>query len=1019
MLKILSTTPFRIAGLALGYYLLARLGLMLAIPPGYATAIWPAVGLAVAALLLGNYWLVLGVWLGSLAINGQLAWAEGNYLLPAAIATGAAIQAALAKYLIERRYRGPWKFTRLSQTLSVILLGGPVASLVSAAVGSVSLLVFGQITVDALLASAFTWWLGDSLGVVVFTPLLLLCSEHKASVSLKRKLVVCLPLVLIFFCLTWLYAANKHSVERELIGDLEAEAELADAFLQELIARKSTVMFATAGLMRSSGPVNHEAFQAFQSTLREGQVGLYAIGWAPRINADQLGSLSQRAAALGHHDFTAVERGSSGIVPVGSRSRYQPLLHIAPLAGNERARGFDLLSEPARRKAIERALATGKMSATGPLTLAGDVSPTPSYLLFLPVAPGINDDIIAAAIGVDHLAQPFWGLQASHNANILLRDRDSGTRLFSSTEQMGESGRFRFSRELQFFDQSWVLTLWLDDARVARHMHSQLWPLLIGGFGIIGSLALLIIYATGSQASATAQVEAATTQLRRERAFLESIIDHLPLLLYIKDANSRRYLRVNKAAYDILENSIGRFEGHRDEELFSEGLARYNRASDDRVVNEGQIREETSPFRRNGHEYWFRTRKIPIEDPATGQVRYLLGLAEHITSQLKAERELRDSRQRISRILENVGEGIYGLDVDGRLTFVNPVALELLGFKEEELLGQRDHALLHHHHRDGREFPESDCPILQTLATGKSHRVDDQVFWRKDGTAVPVEYVSTAIVEDQTVVGAVVVFNDISRRLILERQQQEHSQRIAQINQELEEFSYVASHDIQEPLRTLIYFCDFLEEDLGGELPKKAATDLAYIKDATRRMGTLINDMLEYSRAGRSDLDAIPVDMNNCLAQVKKDLTLLVRERRASLTIEPLPTVLGDVNGLARIFQNLLQNAIKFCSGRAPVITVREVENDGHSTTIAVSDNGFGIDERFIEQIFGAFRRLHHAEEYPGSGIGLAVVKKLVERHRGSIRVESTPGEGSTFFVTLPLLGSRWSSWEEKNRTKP
>ena len=115
-----------------------------------------------------------------------------------------------------------------------------------------------------------------------------------------------------------------------------------------------------------------------------------------------------------------------------------------------------------------------------------------------------------------------------------------------------------------------------------------------------------------------------------------------------------------------------------------------------------------------------------------------------------------------------------------------------------------------------------------------------------------------------------------------------------------------------------------------------------------------------------------------------------------------------------QIVVNLLQNAIKFCSGRAPVVSVREVENNGHSTTIAITDNGLGIDERFTEQIFGAFRRLHNAEDYPGSGIGLAIVKKLVERHRGHIRVESTPGEGSTFYVTLPLLGSRWSPGEEK-----
>lgn len=1011
MSYLLKSNLVRLLCLALAYFLLARLGLLLAIPPGYATAIWPASGLAIAALLLWGYPMAIGVFIGSLAVNASVSAIPAplnlaNLYLPAAIASGSALQAVVGKYLVERYCAAPWTFHRLSQTLLLIGLGGLLASLVSASVGSLSLLTFGIIDHAAFADSWFTWWLGDSLGIIVFAPLILIAQEDNALVSRRRKLIVVLPMVVVFSSIGYLYNANKQDIRDRLQSQLQQEAGLAGAFLQQLIAQKTSVLHGAAGLFRASDHVNREEFFRFYESLSAAMPGLKALSWSPRITRNEIPGLLSSAAREGYSGYQLRQMSTDGLTPVEPRQQYQPIFHLAPLETHARALGFDLLSETRRHDAINKALASTDMAAAGPVELVHSDKVERAYLLVLPVSPEQNQDVVIAVISLENMIAPFQRLRMDKAVEFRLREESSGELLYQSAERETSLGEFQHFTRLPFVDREWNLEVWLPDAAVARAMTDRLWPIIVGGFCIIASLTLLIINSTGAQASAASAVKRKTAELEQERSFLETLIDHLPLILYVKDAESRRYIRANQAASKVLGEAHTDLINRTQDELFAEGMGYSSREADDTVVFEKQVHHETTRFEHDGSVYWFSGRKIPIEDPATGKVKYILGLAEDITAHRNAERSLEDSRQRISRILENVGEGIYGVDADGYLTFVNHASTELLGYTEQEVLGQHEHSLFHHHHRNGQTFSPDECSIRQTLLTGKSYRVDDEVFWKKDGAAVAVEYVSTPIIEDQRVIGAVVVFSDISKRQVMERLQQEQTSRVEQINQELEEFSYVASHDIQEPLRTLNCFCDFLVEDLGEDLPERAATDLGYIKEASQRMSVLINDMLEYSRAGRNDLELVPIELDECLHQIQDDLQLLIRESGATLTVEPLPRVIGDANSLVRIFQNLIQNGIKFCKDRPPVVTVKEVENDGHTATIVVSDNGIGIEPRFINQIFGAFRRLHNSEDYPGSGIGLAVVKKLVERHEGKIRVESAPGEGSHFYVSLPLRPS-------------
>jgi light-regulated signal transduction histidine kinase (bacteriophytochrome) len=222
----------------------------------------------------------------------------------------------------------------------------------------------------------------------------------------------------------------------------------------------------------------------------------------------------------------------------------------------------------------------------------------------------------------------------------------------------------------------------------------------------------------------------------------------------------------------------------------------------------------------------------------------------------------------------------------------------------------------------------------------------------------------------------------------------------ARSNAELEQFAYVASHDLQEPLRMVASYCQLLQRRYQGKLDADADDFINFAVDGARRMQVLINDLLAYSRAGRREQSFVATDSAQVLDDVIANLQTSIEERDAKITREPLPTVRADRAHLLQVLQNLVGNAIKFCE-HGPQIHVSAVQQEDQ-WLFSVRDNGIGIAPEYADRIFEIFKRLHGWGEYPGTGIGLAVCKKLVERHGGRIWVESTPGQGSVFYFTLP-----------------
>jgi PAS domain S-box-containing protein len=357
------------------------------------------------------------------------------------------------------------------------------------------------------------------------------------------------------------------------------------------------------------------------------------------------------------------------------------------------------------------------------------------------------------------------------------------------------------------------------------------------------------------------------------------------------------------------------------------------------------------------------------------------------------------ARARFAQLLQSTDEAIFGIDTDGLCTFINVSGARLLGYERSELLGANMHEVLHHHHADGSEYPVEQCPIQKAMLGGTSVRIADEVFWTRAGRAVPVEYTSSPITSNGRTIGAVIAFNDITARRTAERERERLIGALARSNQELDQFAYVASHDLKAPLRGIANLSQWIEEDLGENVPPDVLEKMALVRGRVQRLEALIDGILQYSRAGRvrSAIEQVDVDL-----LVKDVVELLAPPPEVAVTIEPgMPTIRTERTPLQQVFMNLISNAIKYNRRPGARITISS-RDAGNMYAFSVTDNGPGIEPEYHDRIFGIFQTLESRDRVEGTGIGLSVVKKIVELNGGSITVRSALGEGATFMFEWP-----------------
>jgi PAS domain S-box-containing protein len=392
---------------------------------------------------------------------------------------------------------------------------------------------------------------------------------------------------------------------------------------------------------------------------------------------------------------------------------------------------------------------------------------------------------------------------------------------------------------------------------------------------------------------------------------------------------------------------------------------------------------------------------LQLFDPLLTTANYPISpAAQQITEIDRQQHELLlQSQKDLTDFVENAIFGLHWVAADGTIIWANQAELDLLGYTRDEYIG---HSITEFH-----ADQEIIADILQRLLSDQVVQDYEADLRCKDGSIRRVLIDSNSSWSNGEFIRTRCFTRDITDRRQAELELQNQKQDLARSNAELQQFAYVASHDLQEPLRMITSYLELLERRYKGQLDERADKFIAYAVDGATRMQTLINDLLSYSRVGTGEQNRKAVDCEKIVQNVLSNLHLSIVQSHAAITHDSLPKVNGDPSQLTQLFQNLISNAIKFHrEEEAPQIHIG-VDGTNGKWLFSVQDNGIGMEAQYLERIFIIFQRLHSKTEYPGTGIGLAVCKKIVERHGGNLRVESQPDHGSTFYFTLPQTAGK------------
>ena len=423
-------------------------------------------------------------------------------------------------------------------------------------------------------------------------------------------------------------------------------------------------------------------------------------------------------------------------------------------------------------------------------------------------------------------------------------------------------------------------------------------------------------------------------------------------------------------------------------EAHQRGMERHNATGETHVIGKTV---ELKGLRNDGSEFPL---ELSLTSWTTGAERFYSGIIRDITERKQIEEALEAAARRESAMIENALDVICSINAEGKFVTVSPASLNVWGYHPEELIGRR--------------YVEFVAPgdiarsveAAAKIVSGETTSDFENCYQHKDGSQVHMMW-SASWSEKQQLMFCVA--HDITQRQLAEKKLQKFAAELQRSNAELQDFASVASHDLQEPLRKIQSFADELKVSIGDKLAADEQDTLDRMIAAAARMRSLINDLLAFSRVTTMAKPFIPVDLSLIVKEVLSDLEARTSDTGGRIEVGDLPTIDADPTQMRQLLQNLIGNGLKFHAAGVPPVIKIGGENGGPSYRLSVTDNGIGFDEKYLDRIFTVFQRLHGRQEYEGTGIGLAICRKIAERHGGEINARSAPGAGSTFTVTLPL----------------
>ncbi len=498
-------------------------------------------------------------------------------------------------------------------------------------------------------------------------------------------------------------------------------------------------------------------------------------------------------------------------------------------------------------------------------------------------------------------------------------------------------------------------------------------------------------------------------------------------------AGERRFRRLMESAPDamIIVNDAGRIVmvndqavrtfGYPAEEMMGEsvdmlvpGRLRKTHSGQVRDFFRDPVRREMGTgktlrgARKDGSEFPIEVGLSPLE---TSEGLLVSSVVRDITERQQAEAALAEAEARQRLVLESTSDGIFGVDTDGRAMFINAAAATMLGYEKDALLGRKIHDVIHHSRVDGRPYPVQECPMHAAFTDGTASKIDNEVLWRKDGSSFAVEYSSTPLQKDDELVGAVIVFRDITERKLAESQLMQARDDAQAANRAKSAFLANMSHELRTPMNAIIGYSEMLLEEAEDLEMESFTPDLQKIHGAGKHLLSLISDVLDLSKieAGRMELYFERFAVGEMLGEIASTVSTLVAKNGNRLEIlgaDEAGFMESDLTKVRQTLFNLISNAAKFTENGSVTLKVeRQSDDEGHDWLVfAVTDTGIGIPPDKIDELFEEFTQadVSTTREYGGTGLGLAITRRFCELLGGSISCHSQPGQGSTFTVRLP-----------------
>lgn len=473
----------------------------------------------------------------------------------------------------------------------------------------------------------------------------------------------------------------------------------------------------------------------------------------------------------------------------------------------------------------------------------------------------------------------------------------------------------------------------------------------------------------------------------------ENLLDSMSNFVMIKD-DKNRIVRVNKQFAKFSNKPVDFYTDSNMYDFLPEQEALMYHKEDLEIIKTRkpklQILEEIKVYGSN-KSAWIRTDKLPYYNQE-GKIKGVVIFGTDVTQEVNAKEDKKLSEARFEQVFAEAPYGIIIFDKSQVIKESNKTFSKMLGYEREELLGKNMSSLF-------CKVQEADFDSME-LENGFQRELSFETKSKKRFIAKMT--VSNVDNQNEDLNYSIAIIEDITEKKESERQLQKYSEALQESNRDLEQFAYIASHDLREPLRMVNSYVTLIANKYNDKLDNRGKEFIAYASDGVTRMDQLIQDLLEYSRLGRGEIRKDAIKFNNILIKIMSNLRVQINERKVDFDIDvELPPFLGNRTQISMLIQNLISNGIKY-NDKSPLVTINAKVKDGF-IQFMIKDNGIGMKDDHFDRIFQIFQRLHTREKYDGTGIGLAICKRIVKHHGGKIWVESEVGVGSTFYFTIPF----------------